>query len=59
MISSSVVPEALGADLSFHVTDWLVLQPEVQYLRHPGMDPQREASWLFGLRLELSRSWER
>jgi porin len=39
--------------------EWLALQPDVQYVRHPGMDPLRSASWLFGLRLDLTKAWSR
>lgn len=39
------------------VLDWLALQPDIQYVRHPGMDPGLEDSWLFGLRFEVSREW--
>lgn len=39
------------------VLEWLALQPDIQYVRHPGMDPGLEDSWLFGLRFEVSREW--
>jgi porin len=43
----------------FSLTHWLALQPDVQYIRHPGMDPQLESSWLFGLRVDVSHAWAR
>ena len=42
-----------------NLTDWLAVQPDIQYIRHPGMDPQRVASWLFGLRFDVSGMWQR
>lgn len=41
----------------FEVSDWLTLQSDLQYIRHPGMDPMMDSAWVVGLRLELSRGW--
>lgn len=41
----------------FEVSDWLTLQSDLQYIRHPGMDPTMDSAWVVGLRLELSRGW--
>jgi porin len=35
------------------VNDWLVLQPDVQYFRHPGFDASRKDDWLLMLHFEL------
>lgn len=37
---------------------WLALQPDVQYIIDPGMDPALEDAWLIGLRFELSWGME-
>lgn len=39
------------------VTEWLALQSDLQYIQHPGMDPQLDPSWTVGLRFEVSRTW--
>jgi porin len=41
------------------INDWLTLQPDVQYVRHPGMNPEVRNAWLVGLRFELAAGWER
>jgi porin len=38
------------------VTEWLTLQPSLQYVVNPGMDPQLGNAWALGLRFELSAS---
>jgi porin len=41
------------------LTDWLSVQPLVQYVRNPGMDRSAGDAWIAGIRFELSRerSW--
>jgi porin len=41
------------------VTDWLTLQPDLQYVRQPGFDPGLEDAWVIGLRLEFSAALQR
>lgn len=38
------------------VTDWLVLQPDVQYIINPGNDPNLDDAWVVALRFELAWS---
>jgi porin len=35
------------------VSDWLTLQPNLQWVRHPGSDPGLDAAWVAGLRFEV------
>lgn len=39
------------------VTDWLTLQPDVQYIVNPGLDASLRDSLVLGLRFELAGSW--
>ena len=43
---------------SFPVTDWLRLQPDIQYVFDPGVDPTVSDAWVLGIRMEFGRSWE-
>jgi porin len=43
----------------FALTGWLTLQPDVQYVRNPGMNPDVRDAWLVGLRFELAHGWSR
>jgi porin len=43
----------------FPLGDSVALQPDVQYIRHPGATADRESAWVFGLRLEVGASYER
>ncbi|HEX7115279.1 MAG TPA: carbohydrate porin [Steroidobacter sp.] len=36
------------------LTDWLIVQPDIQFIRNPGADPSLRDSLVFGLRLEFS-----
>lgn len=36
------------------ISDWLTLQPDVQYVIHPSTDAARDDAWVFGLRVELA-----
>lgn len=36
------------------LTDWLTIQPDIQFIRNPGADPSLRDSLVFGLRLEFS-----
>lgn len=40
-----------------NVSDWLTLQPDVQYIRHPGVDAQLSSAWAVGLRFEVGTQW--
>jgi porin len=53
----STAQHEINCELTYRldVTDWLALQPDVQYFRHPGMNPERDATWVFGIRFEVSR----
>lgn len=39
------------------ITDWLTLQPDVQYVINPGNDPALDDAWVVSLRFELG--WSR
>jgi porin len=41
------------------LTDWLTVQPDIQYVRQPGFDPGLQDAWVIGLRLEFSGALER
>lgn len=41
------------------VSDWLTLQPDLQYVIAPGFDPQADDAFVVGLRFELGTSWSR
>jgi porin len=43
----------------FPFGDSVALQPDVQYIRHPGATADRDSAWVFGLRLEVGASYER
>jgi porin len=43
----------------FAIGDILTLQPDVQYVRHPGALADRGSAWMFGLRFELGWSYAR
>ncbi len=43
---------------SFPVTDWLRLQPDLQYVFNPGVDPDLGDAWVIGVRIEIGNSWE-
>jgi porin len=43
----------------FPFGDSVALQPDVQYVRHPGAMAGRDSAWVFGLRLEVGASFER
>lgn len=36
------------------VTDWLTLQPDVQYILNPGLEPNSDHALAVGLRFELA-----
>jgi porin len=40
-----------------NVSEWLTLQPDIQYVRHPGADAQLDSAWVVGLRFELGAGW--
>jgi porin len=39
------------------INGWLMIQPDIQYIQHPGMDRSTESAWLVGLRFQLNRGW--
>jgi porin len=41
----------------FALGDLVTLQPDVQYVRHPGAVAARDAQWHFGLRMEIGWSY--
>jgi porin len=41
--------------IRLHLTEWLALQPDLQYIIHPGFDPDRAHALVAGLRLDLAR----
>lgn len=41
------------------VTDWLTLQPSLQYVRNPGNDPALDDAFVVGLRFEMGWGWSR
>lgn len=48
----------LALELTHHfvITDWLALQPDVQYVVNPGLAPNRRDAFAFGLRFEIGLS---
>jgi porin len=36
------------------VKKWLALQPTLQHVIHPGMDPSAKDAWVFGVRIETA-----
>jgi porin len=49
---------AIELTYRMQATQWLALQPDVQYIIHPGTDPTLDNAWVIGLRFELSWSSE-
>ncbi len=45
---------ALECTYEFHPTDWLTLQPDVQWIRNPGMDPGLDDAVALSLRAYIS-----
>jgi porin len=41
------------------VAGWLTLQPDLQYVIHPGFDAALDAAFVAGLRFELGTAWSR
>ncbi|MEY4933167.1 MAG: hypothetical protein RLZZ403_1487 [Pseudomonadota bacterium] len=39
------------------ISGWLMIQPDIQYIQHPGMDRNAESAWLIRLRLQVNRGW--
>ena len=38
---------------SFRATDWLTIQPDIQYVVNPGFDPDVKNALALGLRFEV------
>lgn len=51
------MPREFNLELTYHaqITDWLALQPDIQYVINPGTDPSLKDVLVFGLRFEISR----
>jgi len=41
------------------VAEWLALQSDVQYIRHPGMVKSADSGWAMALRFEVGTRWAR
>ena len=41
------------------LTDWLTIQPDLQYVMHPGFDRSLDDALVIGLRVEFSASYSR
>jgi porin len=43
-------------ELTYHmpITGFLSVQPDIQYIQHPGLDPANQDAWVIGLRTELA-----
>lgn len=39
------------------VLSWLTVQPDVQYIRNPGLSTEDRSSWAFGVRFTLATGW--
>ncbi len=39
------------------ISGWLMIQPDIQYIQHPGMDRSTDSAWLIGLRFQVNRGW--
>lgn len=39
------------------INDWLTLQPTLQYVLNPGLDPTLDNALVFGLRFEVTAAW--
>jgi porin len=39
------------------LTRRLTMQPDIQYVTNPGLDPSRGDAWAFGLRLDWAEAW--
>ncbi len=46
-------------ELTWHVplTGRLSVQPDIQYIANPGLDPDRDHAWAFGLRMVWEKEW--
>lgn len=42
---------------SAQITDWLRLQPDLQYIVNPGANPALDDAWVIGLRFEVGSSY--
>ena len=45
---------ALECTYTFHPNPWLTLQPGLQFIKNPGMDPDLEDAVAFSLRANMS-----
>lgn len=50
-----------GIELTYRATinDWITIQPDLQFMVHPGVDPEISDSFALGLRVEFSMAAER
>ncbi len=49
---------ALELTYSFPVNSWLRLQPDIQYIFSPGVDPALSDAWVVGVRIEIGKQWQ-
>jgi len=49
---------AIELTYSTHLTDWLRVQPDIQYVVNPGADRALDNALVIGIRFELSRTFE-
>jgi porin len=48
---------SLELTYSIQITPWLRLQPDLQYVINPGVNPALKDAWVVGLRMEIGGSW--
>jgi porin len=55
------VPNERNYELSYRivVAEWLALQSDLQYVRHPGMVQSADSGWAMALRFEIGSRWGR
>ena len=58
LAGSSADSQETNLELTYRapITDWLTLQPDIQYIINPGVDPELDNALVFLLRFELSFS---
>jgi porin len=54
------VDHEFNLELTYYtdVTDWLSLQPDLQWIVHPGADRAIENTFVMGLRFQLKQNWD-
>ncbi|EPN6724105.1 MULTISPECIES: carbohydrate porin [Pseudomonas] len=51
-----ILPEPITAVLRIHATRWLVIRPNVQYVRNPGGVSEVDDAWVLGVKGQSSFS---